>query len=149
MVGDVDREGGGCAAGKANAFFGTRGVEIEHGEPATLFREAQRDGPADAAAATGDKGDLILQSAECHAGRSAADASAHVLAEFGLALLQEGAHPFARLLGVVVERQRLHAHPAQRANAFGIGVERALGDGDGRGAAFQNLGAHFATSASS
>jgi hypothetical protein len=35
MVGDVDREGGGCAAGKANAFFGTRGVEIEHGEPAT------------------------------------------------------------------------------------------------------------------
>jgi hypothetical protein len=44
MVGDVDREGGGCAAGKANAFFGARCVEIEHGEPATLFREAQRDG---------------------------------------------------------------------------------------------------------
>src|SRR5262249_15995473 len=58
-----------------------RCIEIEHREPATFFGKAMRDRPSDAAAATGDHGDLILQSAECHA-VARTGASAHVLTEF-------------------------------------------------------------------
>jgi hypothetical protein len=94
MIGDVDHEGGGRAAGgKANGLLAARGVEIEDGEPAALFREAKRDRPADAAAAAGNYGDLILQSAECHAARSAAYGQRTCLRNSGLRFSRKARTP--------------------------------------------------------
>src|SRR5690606_1994210 len=53
-----------------------------------------------------------------------------VLAELRLALFQERLDAFARLFGVVVELQRVHAHARDAGLVGGVHVERALGDRD-------------------
>src|SRR5262249_18080216 len=54
-------------------------------------------------------------------------------------LLAERAAALLRFLGVVIKRDRLEAERAQSAQLLGIGVERALGDRDGGGAALLQL----------
>src|SRR6266542_2061792 len=55
-------------------------------------------------------------------------------AEIGAAFFEEGVGALLRLIGVVIERQRLEAERADAADILAVGVERALGDGDrGRG----------------
>src|SRR6266404_18822 len=62
-----------------------------------------------------------------------------VLAELGLALLLKGLHAFTRLLGVVVQLERVHAHPRDAGLVRGVHVERTLGDRDRRRALLHDL----------
>src|SRR3984893_11012455 len=50
--------------------------------------------------------------------------------EIGPAFFEEGGGALLRLLGVVIEGQRLKAERADAADIFAVGVERAFGDGD-------------------
>src|SRR5262245_37135385 len=66
---------------------------------------------------------------------------AELFTELWWPLLAEGAAALLRFLGAVVEGDRLEAERADGALVFGVDVERALGDRDGRGASFDDLGA--------
>src|SRR6516225_8043919 len=65
---------------------------------------------------------------EWRAGGPASLASAGELLEVGLAALVERAHAFLRFLGLVVVLDQLDAKEADAADAFAVGVERALAD---------------------
>src|ERR1019366_4405846 len=65
--------------------------------------------------------------------------SAIELSEIGLALLAIRPTALFRLLGVVVETERLHAHAGDAADRFRIRIERALGECECRWTAFKQF----------